>query len=126
AIFLNESAQGSAETIAIEAADKHRQVDVPARFLPSAEGASGDVFFHAFGRPALESELPIVNCSGSVGGKMGYPPALDQPIDDGRAPILHQMRAVEIHHTRAPFARGLDFGGARRDSPLQWLSTGGR
>jgi len=118
AFFLNEPAQGSAEAIAIQSTDKHRQII----FLP--------VSSHVPKVPVATFSCTLsVDQPWKANSQSWIAPApfvarwVIQPRSIRRLMMLsrhfHQMRAVEEHHAGTAFARRLDFGGALRDSSLQ-------
>src|SRR5438067_12843824 len=66
AIFLDKASQRRAIAFAAQAAGQKRQMDIPARLIPRAKCSGGHVLLDAFGRPTLESKLPVMNRSSAV------------------------------------------------------------
>ena len=85
AVLADEAAEAAAIAFAAQRAGQQRQMDAAAGFVPGAEGAGGDILPDAFLGAAEEGEFPIVNGAGAVGGEVGDPAVLDEPVDDAHA-----------------------------------------
>ena len=61
---------------------------------------------HALGRAPSQAVFPVVDRAGAVGGQMGDPAALHQPLENLRRAVAQQMGAVDQDHAgprcRAP------------------------
>ena len=95
-VLLDEAAEALPVTFGAQRAGQQRQVDAAPGLLPSAERAGGDVLPHALFRAAKESEFPIVNRAGAVGGKVR-----DRP----RSTSVFTMRSAPFLTRCAPYMR---------------------
>ena len=55
-----------------------------------------------------KGEFPIVNGARAVGGQVGHPAALDEPVHDPHRAVLDQVRAIHQDHAGIPLAGGGD------------------
>jgi hypothetical protein len=56
-----------------------------------------------------------VNRPGAIGGKVRQKTAVKHLAEEELPAVLHEVRAVDEHHGRAAFERGLDVAGAALD-----------
>ena len=64
--------------------------------------------------------------TGAVGGQVSDPTARDQPLDDGGAAILHQMRAVHEDNIGLSLSSAPDLLAALRNDGANAFRAGGR
>ncbi|MFM1942452.1 MAG: hypothetical protein RI897_1434 [Verrucomicrobiota bacterium] len=72
-------------------------MDIPAGFVPGAEGSGGDVIADAFGGLALEGVFPVVDDAGAVGGDMGEESTLEHLVDDELGAVFYEVCSVDEH-----------------------------
>src|SRR2546423_12701657 len=106
AIFLNKPADRRSVAFAAQTSGEQREMDISARFIPSAKSSCCNIFLHAFSGPALEGEFPIMDGTGPVRRQMSEPATRHQSKENARRAIFNQVRAVDKKHARAAFARG--------------------
>ena len=111
----DQLANGFTEALVLRAANDHRQVDPPARFIPRAEAPDRGVVAHRFTASAKVRKFPVVNDARTLRGQVRHPAPADE-LDQQRArAVFDQVCTVSKHHRCTAFSSRDDFFCQRRD-----------